>query len=101
MSEPGDYRGAIIIEWPPPGPYAMTGYAISVFDAATGKPIITVMHNGLTVRTDADGLVTADLTMIAGEDGEPLFGGEPELDAGPYRTATFPFMVSEMRVRER
>jgi hypothetical protein len=104
-AEGAQYRGVVIIEWPPPtrgSPYVtMTGVAVSVFDAVTGKPIVTVMYNGITVRTDADGVVIADLTMIADEDGGPLFGGEPELDAGPYRTATFPFLVTEMRVRER
>jgi len=97
------YRGAVIIEWPPRCPYAMSGCAVEIFDAATGKPFTTVMATGITVRTDADANLSADLVMFAGQDGEPLFGGEPELDGDAWKqlgTGVFSFLVSEMRVRE-
>ena len=96
------YRGAIVIEWPPPGPSpysAMVGFQLCIFDAVSGKQIKTATH--IEVHAPADGAVTADLTLLANEDGEPLFEGEPVLDGGEIRTGVFPFVVSEMRVKPR
>jgi hypothetical protein len=99
----GDYAGVVMIEWPPAtgtGPYAaMIGRAASVFDAVSGKQIKTCA--GITVRVNMEELVTADLTLLAGADGEPILQGEPVLDGEGIRTGVFPFLVSEMRVRER
>jgi len=95
------YRGVIIIEWPAPfgaSPYsAMTGHAVEITDALTGKPVRTCLR--ASVAVDMEAIVTADLTLFADEDGEPLLDGEPVLDGGEIRTALFPFVVAEMRVR--
>ena len=100
---PDDYRGVIIIEWPAAhgaSPYsAIAGRMVEITDALTGKPIRTC--TGVTVHADMDRLVTADLTMFADEGGLPLFDGEPVRDGDGFRTGVFPFLVSEMRVRER
>lgn len=95
------YRGVVVIEWPAAhgaSPYsAMTGWKVSVTDAVTGKPITTCTR--ITVHVDPGALVTADLVMLASEDGEPLLDGIPDGDG--TRTRTFPFVVAEMRVRDR
>ncbi len=98
------YRGVIAIEWPAatrPGPYgAMIGRMTAVTDLVTGKEIRTC--TGITVNVDMDRLVTADLTLFADADGEPILDGEPVLldaERGEFRTAVFPFLVGEMRVK--
>jgi hypothetical protein len=100
---PPPYRGVIVIEWPPPfgaSPYsAMTGHKVTVTDALTGKPVRTCLH--LVVNADMDAIVTADLTMFADADGEPLLDGEPVPDGDGFRTGVFPFVVAEMRVGQR
>lgn len=102
---PPPYRGAVVIEWPAAvgsSPYAvMIGHRVSIFDAVTGKQITTCSAADITVHADANALVTADLTLFAGAEGEPLLDGMPEVDGEEIRTATFPFLVAEMRVGER
>jgi hypothetical protein len=103
-AEPGPpYRGVISIEWPAPtggSVYAcLLSRGVKVTDAATGKPVVTCSE--LTVHADAGGLVTADLTLFADEDGEPLLDGVPGVDGDEIRTGVFPFVVAAMRVRER
>ena len=97
------YRGAVIVEWPPAtggSPYAaMAGWGVRVTDAVSGKLIVTCTE--ITVHADPGALVTADLTLFADADGEPLLEGKSVLDGEETRTATFPFVVSEMRVRRR
>jgi hypothetical protein len=101
-AEPGQYRGVIIIGWPASAnagsPYAsMVARKTEIADALTGKPIRTC--TGFTVHGDMDALVTADLTLLADADGEPLLEGKPVLKDGEVITGTFPFIVSEMRVQ--
>lgn len=95
------YRGVIVIEWPPPfgaSPYsAMTGHKVEITDALTGKPVITCLR--ATIAVDMEAIVTADLTMFADENGEPLFEGMPVMRDGEPLTGTFPFVVVEMKVR--
>jgi hypothetical protein len=97
------YRGVIVIEWPAAagtGPYAcMIGAKVAISDAVTGKPVVTCSSADITVHADANALVTADLTLFADEDGEPVLDGEPVPDGEGSRTGTFPFVVAEMRVR--
>jgi hypothetical protein len=93
----------IIIEWPAahgPSPYsAIAGRTVEITDALTGKPIRTC--TGVTVRADMERLVTADLTMLADEGGLPLLDGDPVLDGKEIRTGVFPFLIAEMRVKDR
>lgn len=104
--------GHVIIEWPAPrgkdgDPRMMPAWDISVLDAATGRPIITVEKLTLpAVTADASSFVTADLVMFADAEGNPLMpSGEPggmEFcldDEGKARTGVFTFIVAEMRVR--
>ena len=99
-----EYRGAVIIEWPPPsrkGPYGcMAGWMMTVFDAVSGKQITTVSHADVVVHADASDLLTADLAMFTDEAGEPVYDGPPVMKDGEALTATFPFLVAEMRVRQ-
>lgn len=102
--EPGDYRGVIIIEWPPRGPspyHAMDGWQSLFLDAVTGKPIMTVSEADVIVHTGAESRVTATLTMFADEAGDPILEGLPVVRDGEILTGTFPFAVSEMRVRPK
>ena len=85
----------------PHGVGAIIGRMTAVYDAFTGgepgpKPITTV--TGITVRVSMDEIVTADLTMFADEEGNPVHEGMPHVRDGEVITATFPFIVSEMRV---
>jgi hypothetical protein len=97
------YRGVVIIEWPASvgtGPYAcMVGHAITITDAVTGKLITTCTSSDVTVHADANSLVTANLTLFADADGEPLLEGGPVIGDEEILTGTFPFLVAEMRVR--
>jgi hypothetical protein len=100
-----EVRGAVIIEWPKPAPLgvgALTGRLTAVYDPFTGgapgpKPITTV--SGITIRVGMDEIVTADLTMFADADGNPVYDGMPHMRDGEIILGTFPFIVSEMRVR--
>lgn len=102
-AEGASYHGVIVIEWPAAhgaSPYSsITGRKVEITDALTGKPIRTCMS--FAVRADCAALVTADLTMLADENGGPLLEGEPVPDGDGFRTGVFPFFVSEMRVAER
>lgn len=97
------YMGVIAIEWPAatrPGPYnCMTGAQLTITDAVSGKVITTCSHADVTVHADAGELVTADLTLFADADGEPLLDGKPVTSDGEVLTGVFPFLVAEMRVR--
>jgi hypothetical protein len=95
------YLGVIAIECPQPRPgyeYApMPGWQLAVFDALNGKPVTTVSR--LVIHADASDIVTADVTMFADEDGQPVYAGRPRVRDGETIWGTFPFLVAEMRIR--
>jgi hypothetical protein len=97
-------RGHVIIEWPRPPrnslwPQPIPGFAILVLDGLSRKPILTVSR--VEVHAEASGLVTADLTLWAGPDGEPLTDTSVMYRRGDeIVTGTFRYLVSEMAVRE-
>lgn len=94
------YRGVIALEWPAPRPRCgpMPGWGVSVFDALNGKQITTVTR--LELHASASDAVTADLTMFADEDGQPVYTGRPHMRDGEMLHGTFPFLVAEMRVKQ-
>jgi hypothetical protein len=101
------YLGVIAVEWPPPRPgyecAPMPGWKIAVFDALNGRQITTVTR--LVIHASANDVVTADVTMFADLDGQPVYDGKPyyrgQADlAGEVVYGTFPFLVAEMRVRQ-
>jgi hypothetical protein len=117
-ASPGDY-GRVIIEWPAPHEgRPLPGWGCSIFDAETGRQIVTVEKIAIpAVTADASGLITCWLTMFADPDGKPLLfperrpdplgrpghiGSEilyPDEGCGGIKTGVFPFSVAEMRVR--
>lgn len=100
---PEPFRGVVVIEWPArrgPLPHsALPGPACTVTDAVTGKLITTC--TAVTVRATMDEIITADLTLLADADGNPVLDGKPVPDptGREVLTGTFPFAVAEMRVR--
>ena len=113
------HYGRVIIEWPAPGRSpALPGWGCSVFDAETGKPVVTVEKIIIpAVTATATDVITCDLTMFANPDGKPLLELERVPDPhgrpghagygriytdgeGKIRTGTFTFPVAEMRVRQ-
>lgn len=98
-----DFAGTVIITWPrrKPGPAkVLAGWGTALSDPVTGEPITTVTAIEMHLHNTAQDLIWAELTMFAGEDGKPIYGGTPVLRAGEVIYGTFPFLVSEMRVAE-
>lgn len=91
-------HGSVIIEWPAPRGEGrpMPGWDVAVYDAASGRQMLNVMRATL-VSAEPENLVTADLTMLADEDGNPA--AEPHLRDGHVITGVFRFLIAEMRVR--
>ena len=94
---PRQFAGTIIIEWPQPRSGVLNGWAISLIDELTGKPIHTVTSFKVHLHADAENVVWADLEMFATPDGKPAYEA-PAM--GPPVLATFPFLVAEMRVAD-
>jgi hypothetical protein len=102
--EPEPYRvyGDIILEWPAPASdpgHPMLGWRVAVYDAATGKMMKTVTRADITVHADVAEFVTADLVMLADEQGEPVPDGTPAVKDGEILTGVFTYLVAAMRVR--
>lgn len=99
---PEQFEGVIIIGWPRPSGYAvqdLDGWKVTV-RLRGGAQVTTV--TSMTIHAGAQDAVWAELEMFAGEDGRPLFTGDPVTAPGPdgeILTGVFPFLVSEMRVR--
>jgi hypothetical protein len=105
------YYGCVIIEWPAPlrkGEHRpLAGWACSIFDAETGKMIVTAEKIYIpAVTASAQRFITCELLTGADDDGKPvLFPGDDgklplfKDDDGEIRRGTFPFLVAEMRIR--
>jgi hypothetical protein len=99
-----EFRGTVIIEWPAParpGTGVLPGWKVAIYDAsapdaAESKLITTVMR--VAVHASAQTIIEADVTMFADEDGNPVLDGAPVVKDGDIVTATFPFLVAEMRI---
>lgn len=95
---PDAFEGSVILAWPRPVNGMLTGQCLTVL-LPGGKNVPTV--TGVSVHVSMDEPVWAELTMWVDADGHPLYGGsdgEPLIGDGGVVTATFPFLVSEMRV---
>ena len=81
----------------------LPGWGCSIFDAETGEQIMTATRLKVpSVTVDAQDVITADLTMLADENGMPVLGKVPQfidVKGGEIPSGTFPFLVAEMRVR--
>jgi hypothetical protein len=98
------FTGRIVIEWPArrsgAGPHGcLKGPLVAVFDGVTGEQIMTASRL-VVVNVDAEGIITADVTMFADADGQPVFDGDPHEEDGEVLMGTFPFLVTGMRIRE-
>lgn len=93
------YQGHIGIEWPAPAPggtsLVLPGWGCTVWDALSGLPITTVTR--IELHADALNVISADVTMYADENGQPVYSHRKD-EPWP-REGTWPFLVAEMRVR--
>jgi len=101
LSRIPEFKGAVIIEWPQSARRgrwsgALHGCLTAVYDAADEQLIPAAR---VTVHAEAGGLVTADVAVFLGKDGEILRDPERIAAESDGIPAAFPFLVAEMRVR--
>ena len=94
-----DYKGRVIIEWPysPPGSppnQVLPSTLTSVRDAETGELIPAAK---ITVHAEVPGLITADIAVFLGKEGEILRDPGAIWRDSDGIPATFPFLVAGMR----
>lgn len=98
---PDQFAGIVVITWPQPQGTALHGWAVTITDAATGQPVRTVTSMEVHLHAAAEDVIWAECEIFADTDGAPILDGEPIVDTeGAPLTATFPFLVTEMRVAE-
>lgn len=100
------YEGVIVIEWPAArrkpatgSPVVLPAWPTAVFDAATGE---LIQASQVDVHVEHSSWITADLTVFTDPDGRPLGKSDTTVykdEDGKFRTATFRYLVAEMRVR--
>jgi hypothetical protein len=104
---PQEFAGSVTITWPQPRSGSLHGWAITITDTVTGKPVSTVSGITVHLHADAGGIAWAELDMFADEDGKPILdSADPRrhnlaMRDGEIITGAFPFLVSEMRVAEQ
>jgi hypothetical protein len=90
----------LVIEWPSPRASGMQGALASLYDADSGKQIMTAMR----LVVDPSDVITATATVFADENGEPLLYGGAPVEApggeGGIRTVGIEFTVTAMRIAE-
>ncbi len=108
------FPSPVVIEWPPQQKACvLPGWGLTVYDAATGEPVTVVTRADVTFHVDAESIITADLTVLTGPDGQPareepadpVTGKVPPLvldigEDGTPVTAVFRAVVAGMRIRE-
>ena len=106
MSAPEGTDRVITIEWDAPGAGQVIQGWRCVVRGKDGRPITTVTE--LIVHAPADGLIWAELTMVATKDGEPVL--DPVLEGSQFKgvcfgddgkplIGTFPALIAGMTVR--
>lgn len=100
-----EYAGRLIITWPKAGESHLFGGRIILADADTGEQIISALDLDLTIHAETMNLITAEMTMLATEDGKllpndakPVLTGEG--DNAEIATGRFRWLVTEMRITE-
>lgn len=102
--KPGEFEGVITIEWP--WGVHPAGMPVPGWKAAPrllgGGAMTTASH--ITIHVDAQDVTWAEVTMLTGADGRPLYDGMPVVVPGPdhgeVMTGTFAFLVAGMSIRE-
>jgi hypothetical protein len=100
---PAEFAGTLGIEWPAgdlAAGKALHGWKITPYDAE--GPVTTVSE--IALHASVLGLIWADLTMFTDKDGRPVLHlpdhQAPHLGGdGRPTEATFPYLITSMRVR--
>jgi hypothetical protein len=91
-----EYAGRVIITWPQSPDSLIHGAVVKLTDADNGQPILSALD--LTVTVKPDSYIVAEMTMLTGEDGQPLAAGmTPTREGDTIRTGQFRWIVAEMR----
>jgi hypothetical protein len=95
LPRPPKHGGNLRIDWPAPDGKLLPGRKVCLYDADTGRQIKTAMR----VAVDPALPIIATATVFADENGEPVFDGEPALNAAgdDIRTVDVEFIVTDMR----
>lgn len=98
LPDPPPHGDRVIIEWPPPREHGMPGWGVSLFDADTGKQIMTALR----VTIDPQDVIKAIATVFADEDGNPVYDREPVIteDGTGIRMVNVELTVTGMRIAE-
>lgn len=107
---PVEIAGQIVITWPKPVgqfPGAVVADRVSITNAETGQPILTVTQvNAFNIHAKVGHLVVAELVTLADADGRPILDSSEinkrisVADNGDIATTTSWWHVAEMRVGE-
>jgi hypothetical protein len=116
QNEPDHTVGRLTISWPN-GPRRPAAVEVEFHDAQTGEPITGCVAFSLGGRRlDVHGRITADLTLLVDDDGQPLSPGAAPAFTDEYRqwieqgqpideepspqvkTAVFRYLVEKMRM---
>jgi hypothetical protein len=105
--KPVEVAGRIAITWPAPRfkGMALPAWEVQIHDLDTDRPILTATGMRIVIGVESwdSGGIYADLTLLIGDDGEPIPNdGKPAIDEDSerVRTAAFWYVVAEMRTAE-
>lgn len=110
VDEQPEIVGQVVITWPKPigqFPGALISDRVSITNADTGQPILTVTEfTAFNVHAEVGYIVVAELVTLADADGRPILDGSEinermsVADNGDIATTTSWWRVAEMRVAE-